>query len=89
MTFYNWGCPILRAGSSREGWESTNLEGRFGVTEMFWQLISSAERCPLRFDLDDADLTGCIVAEAAPWARRYRIPTANLPEDPLIAIRLR
>jgi hypothetical protein len=56
---------------------------------MFWQLISSAERCPLRFDLDDADLTGCIVAEAAPWARRYRIPTANLPEDPLIAIRLR
>ena len=34
---------------------------------MFWQLIPSAERCPLRFNLDHSNLTVRIVAEARPW----------------------
>src|SRR5580658_5509249 len=41
--------------------------GFFRVAEMLRQLASSAERRPLRFDLDYANLTGGVVPKARPW----------------------
>ena len=40
--------------------------GFFRAAEMFRQLVSSAERGPLRFDLDHAKLTGGVVPKARP-----------------------
>jgi hypothetical protein len=39
----------------------------FFVTELFWKLIPSTERCPSRLDLNRSNVSGCKMPEGRPW----------------------
>src|ERR1035441_10723067 len=54
-------CVYARC-SDHEGWRARNSTVLFSVTEIFWQLIPSPERCPLRFDLNHSKLAGGVVS---------------------------
>ena len=60
------GWPILRAVSSREGWDRRTSTILSRVTEMSGQLISSLECGPTRFDLYRSSAAGRVMPKARP-----------------------